>query len=357
MKIHKEFIGGNITVVRIDGKDVYLENELRDTTVDWFYWAFCVEGAEGKTLTFHFQNNRLGYWGPAISHDLMEWRWLNQVGDNEFTYTFQKDEKKVYFAHNMLYLPDRFVNFCKTNDLKIEELCKSRKERSIPCVKIGNGARSIILTARHHACEATGNYVLEGVLKELIQNPIQGTTIFCVPFVDYDGVVDGDQGKSRYPHDHNRDYDLETPPIYPATAKIQEYAKKNGCCYGFDFHSPWHKGGVNDKAFIVQNSFQKLDRLNAFGEILEKCMNEKAFQYSHVNDYPFKTNWNQGGTQFANYMKKREENELAFTLETAYFGENGNVVTQENLPELGKCFALAIKTYTEEKEGKIPLKN
>ena len=50
MKIHKEFIGGNITVVRIDGKDVYLENELRDTTVDWFYWAFCIEGAQGMEL-------------------------------------------------------------------------------------------------------------------------------------------------------------------------------------------------------------------------------------------------------------------------------------------------------------------
>ena len=55
MLIHQNFIGGNITVKEIDGNTVVLENELRDTTGDWFYWAFCVEGAENKTITFKFQ--------------------------------------------------------------------------------------------------------------------------------------------------------------------------------------------------------------------------------------------------------------------------------------------------------------
>ena len=103
MIIHKNFVGGNICVVKQNETDIYVENEIRDTQEDWFYWAFCVENAEGKTVTFHFQKNRLGYFGPAVSHDLIEWRWLNQVGDNEFTYTFQKGENKVYFAHNMLF--------------------------------------------------------------------------------------------------------------------------------------------------------------------------------------------------------------------------------------------------------------
>ena len=38
-------------------KDVYLENQLRDTDKDWFYRAFCVENAAGKEITFHMQPN------------------------------------------------------------------------------------------------------------------------------------------------------------------------------------------------------------------------------------------------------------------------------------------------------------
>ena len=58
----------------------------------------------------------------------------------------------------------------------------------------GDGNQSVILTSRHHACESTGTYVLEGVLAELIENPIPDTKVFCVPFVDYEGVIRGDQG-------------------------------------------------------------------------------------------------------------------------------------------------------------------
>lgn len=59
MLIHQNFIGGNITVKEIDGNTVVLENELRDTTGDWFYWAFCVEGAEKKPLLSNF--NKKGW--------------------------------------------------------------------------------------------------------------------------------------------------------------------------------------------------------------------------------------------------------------------------------------------------------
>ena len=354
MIIHKNFVGGNIKVTRQTESDVYVENELKDTTENWFYWAFCVEGAQGKTLTFHFQVDRLGYFGPAVSYDLKAWRWLGNSKETEFTYTFTEKETKVYFAHSMLYHPDRFLRFANERGIAVLELCKSNKGRSVPYTTFGSGKRSVILTARHHACESTGNYVLEGVILELLKTPIPDTKIFCAPFVDYDGVVDGDQGKSRAPRDHNRDYDGEAS-IYAETKSIKEYATKNGCHYAFDFHSPWHMGKENDKAFIVQNSFEKYDRLNEFGKLFEACITKKSFQYFHADDYPFQTGWNKGGAQFAAYMKNRAENEIAFTLETAYFGTSENIVSQENLIELGRCFAAALRTYINEREGKIPL--
>jgi hypothetical protein len=347
MIIHSDFTGGNIRLLKIENDVIYLENELRDTTQDWFYWAFCVEGAKGKTLSFRFKENRVGYFGPAISYDLKNWRWLGSSDGEGWTYTFKKGENKVYFAHDMLYLPERFSEFTNKNGLSVSTLCKSRKGRLVPALKFGDGKKSIILTARHHACEGTGSYVLEGVLTYLLKNTIPDTTVFCVPFVDFDGVLDGDQGKSRFPHDHNRDYRNDEEPIYPETAAIISYAQENGCHFGFDFHSPWHKGGVNDKVFIVQNLQEKLSELNAFAFILEKNLLTDAHPYSPENDFPPNTDWNTAGPQFAIYMAKRPENRLSFTLETTYFGEKEYPVTEKGLLLLGESFGAALKEYVK----------
>ena len=131
MRIHNNFIGGNISVIKESETDVYLENEIRDSGEDWFYWAFCAEDAAGKEITFHMQDDRLGYWGPAVSHDLKNWKWLNQADGNSFTYTFRKDENKVYFAHNRLYHPERFFGLCKELSLESFELCKNFICRSL----------------------------------------------------------------------------------------------------------------------------------------------------------------------------------------------------------------------------------
>ena len=56
MKLHKNFVGGNIDVVSVSETEVHLKNEPRDTAGGWFYWAFCVEGAEGKTISFCFDD-------------------------------------------------------------------------------------------------------------------------------------------------------------------------------------------------------------------------------------------------------------------------------------------------------------
>ena len=286
LKIHNEFVGGNISVKEICGDTVFLENELRDTKGDWFYWAFCVEGAQGRELTFSFQPTRLGYWGPAVSHDLKNWHWLGQVDDESFTYRFGEDESTVYFAHHILYHPDRLLTFAKEVGLPVSTLCQSRKGRDVPCIRFGEGSRSMILTARHHACESTGNYVLEGVLESLAAEPLADTRVLCVPFVDYDGVVDGDQGKSRQPHDHNRDYTSDAASIYPEVAAIRAQADTYGCHLGFDFHSPWHKGGGNDTIFVVRNSVEKLDRFELFADFLAEAITPDSMQYEKANDYP-----------------------------------------------------------------------
>ena len=347
MRIHRDFVGGNIKVIKEENNEIFLENELRDTDNDWFYWAFCVEGAAGMELTFHMQKNRIGYWGPAVSHDCENWKWHGQREGDSFTYKFGQDENKVFFAHHMLYPQKRFYELAEHLGFRVKELCKSLKGRSVPFIEFGEGSRTMILTARHHACESTGSYVLEGVLEEFVKNPLADTRVMCVPFVDMDGVLDGDQGKGRSPHDHNRDYIDE--PLYPETAAIMKYANENGANYVFDFHSPWHWGGQNDRIFVVRKSAERADDYDLFGTILGKECGENSMKYSMEFDQHFGVEWNKGGPCFTVEMMKHPRCEMSLTLESTYFGVPDDSVSVEKLINLGRAFSRTAKKYDEEK--------
>ena len=350
MIIHNKFVGGNIFVDKIEENHVYLRNEQRDTVAvngkDRFYWAFVVEGAEGQELTFHFGKRRLGIWGPAVSHDLMEWHWLDQNVDNTFTYRFGENESKVYFAHHILYHPAHFFAFAERNGLTVEEFCKGRKGSSVPCLKIGDGERSIILTARHHACESVSNYIIEGLVESLLEDPIENTRILVVPMIDYDGIVEGDQGKNRYPHDHNRDYIDE--PIYPEIRALIDYTEQYGCHYAFDLHSPGH----SDKRIFMMESI-KPEKINRFSDILAEEYLEGGLRYAPEKRIEGKSlNRQMPKYTFTDYMNCRPENALALTLETTYTGSEAYKLTADSLRIFGHSLANAIRRFIAETDPK-----
>ena len=363
MKIDRDFVSGNIEVLDIREDTVTLANELRDTRADrdWFYWAFRVTGAAGKTVTFQFPHvNRVGYWGAAVSTDLDSWQWTGnrkiwQEADGTdyeaFVYTFGADENEVYFCYNMLYTPARFEAFCRRNGLKIEELCLSNKGRSVPYARFGAGDKKMLITSRHHACESTGTYVLESVFQSFINNPLEGYEIIAVPFADYDGVVDGDQGKHRLPWDHCRDYKLDkTPSIYHTCAAIRHIADTNQIVLAFDFHSPKHCGDINDRVHIPYNYVEEAPRYDRFSEIFASKITPDAIPYDPADNWPADNGWNQStNANFARYMAVKPENKLAVVLETPYFGlPDGRVVNRDTMYVFGQCFASAVRDYMKE---------
>ena len=145
MKIASEFPGGNIKVITIANDIIRLDTDMRDSKGDWFYWAFGIEGANGETLHFSFPKNRVGYYGPAVSHDLLSWEWLGKKDDEEkFSYTFGKDEGTVYFAHHILYPECRISNLAKNHDfIKISTLTQGRLGSNVPLVRFGEGDKKV----------------------------------------------------------------------------------------------------------------------------------------------------------------------------------------------------------------------
>ncbi|MBE6615553.1 MAG: hypothetical protein E7631_09655 [Ruminococcaceae bacterium] len=349
MRIHANFTGGNILVEKVENDFVFLEREIRDTEGDWFYWAFCVEEAAGMTLTFRFPYDaRVGRFGPAVSHDLKNWHWLDvpSWGDS-FTYTFGPGENKVFFAHNMLYHPERFLDFCMNKELPVETVCPSVKGRDLPGTRFGSGDKWILLTARHHACESTGSYVLEGVLDTLLPVLPEEYSVLVIPFVDYDGVVDGDQGKNRKPHDHNRDYTDE--PIYAVVDYMMQFGRKNNLMYTFDFHSPWHQGSQNDHVFLSRSTEAMEPFTDHFAEFFKKETADIVLHYDRIHDVGPNEQWNdENSPNSKNYFSKQSSVKLSVTLETPYFGLAETKISQSNMLELGEAFGRAILCYITE---------
>ena len=349
MKIDIDFPGGNIDILSVEGDTVRVKPQMRDTRGNWFYWAFRVCGAQGRCVTFDFSPyDFIGYHGPAVSRDLREWRWTGEKNSiSSFSYTFAPDEVRVYFAHDMLYGIGRFNEFAERAGLPSDRLCVSEKGREIPVVSFGEGDGLILLTARHHCCESTGSYVLEGVLDELRRQPIPGYRQTAVPFVDFDGVVDGDQGKNRIPHDHNRDYIDE--PIYKSVAAVKKYAENNSVRFAFDFHSPWHIGGRNDRVFIVRGRTEDMDKYIRLGSFLEKESGGRAMVYSASNDINPGEEWNtrQNGLNcsFSSFCGLLPDINLALSLETTYFGAADDIVSQEKLINTGRAYGRALRSY------------
>ena len=361
MKIHSSYPGGNIKVVKIEENTVYLEQDIRDTGEWWFYWNFCIEGAAGKTLHFSFVNGEvIGCQGPAVSHDGIGWRFLGKEyfeSHTAFTYAFGSGENKMYFAFAIPYQLSHFRQFTEKHTLTSETLTVSEGGRPVPLLVLGNRdvKNHILLTGRHHACESSAAYVIEGFITALLQKGQNILNRYCfhiIPFIDIDGVENGDQGKSRMPHDHNRDYGEN--PIYASVRAVKEYVKNKNIVAAVDFHSPYKWCGENDYCFFVKPPSPGKEMTEELGELLaEITMNRKdAGKLNYCPEQAMESglNWNQTDTPtFSNHLRSQGA-ALSFTFEITYFGgEEGGLFSVDSGRSFGEDFYGALTEYLNKK--------
>src|SRR5436190_14440057 len=105
VQVDADFPGGNIVVDKIDGDQIALHQDLRDTAGDWFYWQFRVRGARGRTLAFQFtKGNVIGVRGPAVSKDGgVTWTWLGAESVKGTTFSAAIDADEVRFCVSIPY--------------------------------------------------------------------------------------------------------------------------------------------------------------------------------------------------------------------------------------------------------------
>ncbi|MCC6694693.1 MAG: hypothetical protein IT365_03580, partial [Candidatus Hydrogenedentes bacterium] len=369
--IDTDFTGGNVVVERVDGDTIYLRPDLRDTEGWWFYWNFRVSGAAGRTLTFHFsEKNPIGVRGPAVSTDGgATWSWLGTkaVSGASFAYPFPAGKGDAWFSFAIPYQESNLDAFLAAQGesaaIAVERLCASKKGRDVEALRVGRldgeAPYRVVLTARHHACESMASFVLEGFLTVLLADDNDGywyrrnVEVLTIPFMDKDGVQDGDQGKNRRPRDHNRDY--IGPSVHPEVAALRTRVANwsNGKLrVALDIHCPHIRGEHNEEIYLVGSGNEVMwEQQQAFGAILEE-LNAGPLPYQRSNNLQHGQDWNAAsnyaeGRSFSRWAEELDGVRLATGIEVPYANAGGEPVTPESARAFGRSLAKAIRVYLE----------
>ncbi len=369
-----DFPGGNIVVESIGRDIVMLRPDRRDTEGFWFYWHFRVRGAAGRRLTFRFTDGEpVGVRGPAVSFDHgAGWRWLGagQATASSFAFDFPGHADDVRFSCGMPCTETNWQAFLQRlagrSAIGDAELCRSRKGRRVEMLfcgrRDGNASTRVAVTCRHHCCEMMAGYALEGLAEAVLADPScrrlrEETEFLFVPFVDKDGVEDGDQGKNRRPRDHGRDYD--DPQLYPETSAIRALLPAWGdgkLRAAVDLHCPYIRGPWNEHIYQVgQQQPRVWAEQQRFGRLLESCR-RGPLPYRADGDLPFGRGWNTaanyaGGMSFSRWAAGLPGVRLATSIELPYADASGAEVNAATARAFGRDLAEALACHLAGREA------
>jgi hypothetical protein len=295
------------------------------------------------------------------------WRWLG-AGKGEpagFDYEFPADAEEVRFCMTIPYLGADFERWFaergKSRVLRRGELCRSKKGRGVELVEAGAlGGRArhrVLVTARHHACESMASFTLEGLLDAVLDGGEPGdwlrenVHLVAVPFVDKDGVEDGDQGKNRRPRDHNRDYNGAS--VHASVAAIRRLGAswpRGSLSMAVDLHCPYLRGGEHEEVHFVGGPAKgPWAGMEEVSRILES--NRRGpLPFSVKYNLPYGVSWNTAknqaaGWSFSRWAASREGIRAAATLEIPYANAGGVEVTPDSARALGRDLAGAMRTF------------
>jgi hypothetical protein len=371
MNIYSDFSGGNLLVDKIKGDTIWVRPDLRDIEGDWFYWYFAVSNAQGRKLTFVFNKpNQFTKMGASISTDgAKTWQWQggDAVDKNRFTYQFASNSE-VRFSMGIPYTQENFDQFMQqfkgNRWIKQSALCQTKKGRTAELVKIKNPFKvpnmKVLVTARNHACEMMGDYLMEGIILEVMNNTWlkENVEFVFLPFMDKDGVEDGDQGKNRLPRDHNRDYsEISIHETTAALRKMEPLWSENKLKIALDLHCPWIKNADNELIFLTGSDNKEMERKQrAFSDILEQNKKSELSYFTSGMAYSGKFEWNDPkkslpkGDSFQKWSAKIPGVDMTTTIEFPYAYNSGQVVSAQNAVAFGKDVANAIELYLKQLE-------
>lgn len=269
------FPGGGIDHARWDGNTLYFHAPL-DNSPQSLWYFFRIRGGAGEKLTLIQKGlervlgvrESRGY-QPVVPvwKDGEDGPW-QRVDESTILYTqeplqFQfvisPSQPVCYVAFCFPYLKknwDAFASSLPAGYVQHDVVGSTKAGRPFGRWLIrspkANPHKLIIATARQHAGEVSGSYVLEGLLRRLTDGSAEmesllETAAVCVfPIMDLDCVEEGRYGKDQAPTDFNRDWRWKPyhPEIQSVYREVERLSESYEIFWALDLHAP-QPGGAS----------------------------------------------------------------------------------------------------------------
>ena len=327
------------------------------------HWLFRLEGERGSDVTLNvgpfanIWNGKLSKSRPEaavsfISDDGRHWRAVKTEAAQPYHFTIQVhlNGPSLYVARLEPYRIsdlDKFKSSIAPHPLvEITPIGRTVEGRELEIIRVGkpNAPHRILLRARAHPWEPGGNWVVEGIVRRLLQDDDQAQRyldrycLYIMPMANKDGVARGSTRFNSKGMDLNRNWEHPADPeLAPENAALEKWlaamlADGRGFDLAIDFHND--AGGMllisnpGNGSKESQTYFARMELLetllrrhtwftegstkgaigkqNSFGEGLlmrygiPACIHElNANWIAGLNDYPSAKHWKEYGRQLA----------------------------------------------------------
>ncbi len=180
----------------------------------------------------------------------------------------------------------------------------------------------------------------------------ENVELLVVPIMDADGVADGDQGKNRKLHDHNRDYSGTS--LYPEVKALRDLVatwSDGRLEFALDMHDPYIRGDSAEIIYLVEGDGPTTENVRRFARILESTR-QGTLPFRAADNMPFGRGWNTSsnytsGILFSHWAGKLPNIRFASTVEIPYANVSGQSVTPDSARAFGADLAAALRIFLD----------
>jgi hypothetical protein len=213
----------------------------------------------------------------------------------------------------------------------------------------------VLLTARQHAGETPGSWVLDGLLRALDADADLRRRVAwaAVPMVDLDDVVEGSYGKDPHPHDCNRAYGVIRRPEAGAVMNECYRLRGLGLALMCDLHAPSHR---ERRSYIPIRGWSKDATINPiaeeFAERLHAAIPDPLrSSIAHVLP-PTTARSRYPGTSASRWLTEALETD-GVCVETSYHGTESRDYTIDDFRRIGQSLGETAAAWVHHRPNRL----
>lgn len=273
-------------------------------------------------------------------------------GRRELVFDHTQPSDRIAAAFCFPYGLDHFQLALEETDLPAPDIIGiTGQGRPLPRIRLAgpekDGKIGVYVTARQHAGETPGSWVLDGLLRHLADGGLGDQDWWIVPFVDLDGVENGDYGKDAHPWDFNRAW--EKMPMRPEVLSIQADLHRFASRYPkrllIDLHAPGH---AEDGLWLFM---PRSHRPAAQREASERFVSALSSVFTEMAPSALQRETNYGSrwgadATIACWVWDNLAETPAVSLETSYQSLAGHRLDIKGYRDVGRRIALAVHDWS-----------